>query len=305
MKRYRMIHTYTGQILRKSTALLLCGALAAASAGCSQTQGSGSSSSAASSEDVDKAETVYVKAAADGSTQEITVQTDLKNDSSSDQIADYSELTDIKNTEGSEEFIQESDGSILWENNGEDIHYEGTSDAELPVTVSITYYLDGTEISAEELAGKSGSLRIRFDYTNHTSQTVSVNGKNEETPVPFAVLSAVLLSEETASDVAVTNGKILSMNGQTVILGYACPGLTESLGLSGYELTEDISVPEYVEVTADVTDFELLPCFRRTITAERTGNRRQCTCTDNRRRNNRHGVSGSERIVCSCLCIFR
>ena len=42
-----------------------------------------------------------------------------------------------------------------------------------------------------------------------------------------------------------------------MIIGYACPGLSENLNLSDSELTKDIELPEYVEVTADVTDFEL------------------------------------------------
>ena len=42
-----------------------------------------------------------------------------------------------------------------------------------------------------------------------------------------------------------------------MIIGYACPGLAKNLNLSDSELTKDIELPEYVEVTADVTDFEL------------------------------------------------
>ena len=47
------------------------------------------------------------------------------------------------------------------------------------------------------------------------------------------------------------------MNDQNVVVGYACPGLKDSLKLTDYEPTEDISIPESVEVTADVTDFEM------------------------------------------------
>lgn len=76
-------------------------------------------------------------------------------------------------------------------------------------------------------------------------------------PVPFAVISAMILPEDTASNIQVTNGKIFTMNNQSVVVGYACPGLKDSLKLTDYEPTEDISIPESVEVTADVTDFEM------------------------------------------------
>ena len=62
----------------------------------------------------------------------------------------------------------------------ENITYEGTGSAELPVDVSISYELDGQAIEPEELAGKSGQLKIRFDYKNKTTQTIKVDGKEEQ-----------------------------------------------------------------------------------------------------------------------------
>lgn len=214
------------------------------------------SSKKQSDEEKDKTETVYAKADADGTVNEITVNTVLKNKNEK-KIQDYSNLTDIKNTKGDEEYTKQSDGTILWDNQGEDIEYEGKSSEQLPVTVQISYFLDDKEISPKELAGKSGSLKIRFDYENHTKKETNVNGKKEELPVPFAAISALLLSEDNATNIEVKNGKVISLDGQNLIIGYACPGFSENLNLSDSELTKDIELPEYVEVTADVTDFEL------------------------------------------------
>ena len=207
------------------------------------------------SEEKDKTETVYVKSDAKGNPREITVQTKLKNTGDGDTIKDYTNLTDIKNKEGDEAFTQNADGTVEWENHGEDITYEGTGSAELPVAVSISYELDGQAIEPEELAGKSGQLKIRFDYKNKTTQTIKVDGKEEQVSVPFAVISTMLLSDDHASDIEVENGKVMDIDGQKLVIGYACPGLTKSLKLVTYEPTEDIDIPEYVEVTADVTDF--------------------------------------------------
>ena len=98
------------------------------------------------SEEKDKTETVYVKSDAKGNPWEITVQTKLKNTGDGDTIKDYTNLTDIKNKEGDEAFTQNADGTVEWENHGEDITYEGTGSAELPVDVSISYELDGQAI---------------------------------------------------------------------------------------------------------------------------------------------------------------
>lgn len=208
-------------------------------------------------EEKDKTETVYVKSDAKGNPREITVQTKLKNTGDGDTIKDYTNLTDIKNKEGDEAFTQNADGTVEWENHGEDITYEGTGSAELPVDVSISYELDGQAIEPKELAGKSGQLKIRFDYKNKTTQTIKVDGKEEQVSVPFAVISTMLLSDDHASDIEVENGKVMDIDGQKLVIGYACPGLTKSLKLTTYQPTEDIDIPEYVEVTADVTDFSL------------------------------------------------
>lgn len=214
------------------------------------------SSEKQSDEEKDKTETVYAKADADGTVKEVTVNTVLKNKNEK-KIQDYSNLTDIKNIKGDEEYTRQSDGTILWDNQGEDIEYEGKSSEQLPVTVQISYFLDDKEVSPKELAGKSGSLKIRFDYENHTKEETNVNGKKVELPVPFAAISALLLSEDNATNIEVKNGKVISLDGQNLIIGYACPGLAKNLNLSDSELTKDIELPEYVEVTADVTDFEL------------------------------------------------
>lgn len=205
----------------------------------------------------DKTETVYVKADAEGNVQEISVETVLKNRNNGESLPDYSKLSDIKNMEGDEEFTQNEDGSILWENHGEDISYKGKSSESLPVSVKVSYYLDGEAITPDALAGKSGAVRIRFDYENHTSQRVTVNGRNMEVQTPFVLMSMLFLPLDTFSNVRVTNGKVMTGGDDQIVIGYASPGLSDSLKLESYGPTEDVTVPDYVEITADVSEFEL------------------------------------------------
>lgn len=205
----------------------------------------------------DKTESVHVKATADGTPEEITVDVTLKNPGSSAPLKDKTNLEDIKNTEGDEEYTLQSDGTLLWENKGTDIQYKGTSKEKLPVSVKVTYTLNGKEMQPDQLAGKSGRLKIRFDYENQTTETIRVEGENVTVKVPFVMLSALFFDEDTAANIEVENGKVVDMDGQSVVIGYALPGLADSLKLTDFEPTEDMDIPEYVEVSADVTDFSL------------------------------------------------
>lgn len=205
----------------------------------------------------EKTESVHVKAKPDGTPEEIAVEVTLKNPGDSDVILDKTSLTNIKNTQGDEEYTLQPDGTLLWENKGANISYKGTATTDLPVKVHLTYYLDGKEIAPEKLAGQSGKLKLRFDYENTTSQMIYVDGKNVNVKVPFVMLSALFLDEDTASNISVENGKVVDLDGQQVVIGYAMPGLADSLKLADFEPTEDVDIPEYVEVTADVTDFSM------------------------------------------------
>ena len=207
-------------------------------------------------EQKDKTETVYVDANADGSVKKITVKDWLRRNGDG-EIIDFSNLKDIKNTEGDEEYTQNADGTITWENKGEDISYEGTSDQQLPVTTKVTYYLDGKEIKPEDLAGKSGKVKIRFDYTNNESRTVNIDGKDVEVKVPFLAASVLMLPGDKFKNVKVSGGKVMADQDQSIVIGTAFPGLADSLKLKDYEAAKDIDLKDYVEVTADVENFEL------------------------------------------------
>ena len=207
-------------------------------------------------EQVDKSEVVYAKADASGNVKEVRVDAVLKNHGDLDAMADVSRLTEIRNMEGDEEYTQDGE-KLSWENHGEDISYRGTATDELPVRVKVRYELDGKEISPEELIGKSGHVVIHFDYENLTKEKVTVEDTEYEVPVPFIFLSAVTLDEEKFVNVKVSHGKVMKQEGMIFAIGYAIPEVRDALGLADYEMTEEIDLPEKVEIEADVTDFEL------------------------------------------------
>lgn len=131
------------------------------------------------------------------------------------------------------------------------------ADADVPVSVKVTYYLNGKKISAKDMKGKSGTVKIRFDYTNLETMHVSVDGEESSVPVPFLMISAVMLPEDTFSNVEVSNGKVLENEDQQIAVGIAFPALDAQLDLKNNELTKEIQLPDYVEITADAEDFEL------------------------------------------------
>ena len=203
--------------------------------------------------DVDKDETVYVFAKANGDVDNILVNETLKNRDKSDKIEDTTDLKDIVNVKGDETFTQNGN-KITWDAAGNEISYQGTTDKQLPVSVKATYYLDGNEISPEELAGKSGKVKIRLDYTSNEKVTKEVNGKEENISVPFVAVSGMVLSDNF-TNIQVTNGKYLAQGESNIVVGYAVPGLDSGVKDAAKDL--DTEIPDYVEVSADVTDFSL------------------------------------------------
>ena len=205
---------------------------------------------------VDKAETFYAKANADGTVTETTVEVTLKAQDGQ-TIPDAAALRDITNKEGDEDYTCGADNALTWQNHGTSITYEGRTDAALPVTTRVTYYLDGQEIAPGSLAGRSGRVRIRFDYTNHTRETVTVDGQDYTVCVPFTAVTALILDGTKFTNIEAENGKVMDLDGQTAVLGMAMPGLADSLCLSGFEPMKDVEIPAFFEISADVTDFAL------------------------------------------------
>ncbi len=178
------------------------------------------------------------------------------------------------------------------DDDGNDNYIMEDSDNDLPIDIKVSYTLDGKEVTADELAGASGHVTIRFDYTNNESRTVvledgdtdslpmvmaeeniaetkaQINGSAAEAEteytdgdtaeeatiyLPYAVVTGMLFDNEKFSNVEVTNGKAVNDGDRTIVVGCAFPGLQETLDID----TEDVEIPSYVEVSADVTNFEM------------------------------------------------
>lgn len=208
-----------------------------------------------SEKEIGKDETVYLISDATGNVTKTIVSDHLVNKDKATTLKDKSTLKDIENVKGDEEFTQSGD-DVTWQADGSDIYYQGTSTEKTPVSMKVSYKLDGKDVTPEELAGKSGKVTIRYDYTNNSKFTETVNGEEVSVCVPFAAITGMVL-DDSFTNVEVTNGKVQTSGNNNIVIGYALPGLKDSLDLKDSDLSGDVNVPEYFEVTADVENFSL------------------------------------------------
>ena len=195
------------QIIAAALAVTLAGSLTGISAFAANKQDTdattpepAATASAVESASSAAGETVYIIANTDGSAKKVIVSQQYDKDDPNAAQEAQSSLTDAQNVKG-------------------DSCWQGTTDKALPVTTAITYTLDGKVVSAEALAGKSGHVTIRFDYTNTQYETKTINGKSQKIYVPFAALTGLLLDSDSFSNVSVTNGKLVDDGDRTVVAG--------------------------------------------------------------------------------------
>ena len=178
-----------------------------------------------------KDETVYARLDGSGKVVSVTVSDQLKNVGSLKNIKDVSNLRDIENVKGDETFAQNG-GNLIWNGEGKDIVYQGTTEKELPIGIRVSYTLDGKEISAKDLEGKSGHLKIRYEYEN-------ITGDGNDTYTPFLMVTGLVLNMDVFSNVTIENGKLISDGDRDLAIGMGIPKLKDALNVA------DIDIPDY------------------------------------------------------------
>lgn len=198
-----------------------------------------------------KDETVYSDLDSKGNPYKTIVSTHINNEDNEKIINDLSDLLNIENTNGDEKFSQDGN-NLIWDANGADIYYQGESQKELPIECNIKYELDGKEILAEELLGKSGKVKITLEYTNKDEHSVNINGKYERLYTPFVVVAGTTIENTNNSNIEISNGKVINDGTKTMVLGLALPGMQESLNIS----KSIVDIPNNIEIIMDTTNFE-------------------------------------------------
>jgi len=199
-----------------------------------------------------KEETVYALVDGSGAVRQLIVSDWIKNAGKEANILDRTELKNLTEVKNGENYTREEDNLCIWNAQGNDIYYQGEIEKDLPVSMKIVYLLDGKEINPQELAGKSGHVVIRYEFTNHQYEMRDVEGVQEKIYVPFAAVTGMILDNTQFCNITVSSGRVINDGNRSIVAGLAFPGLAESLGL-----TESKNFPEFVEIEADVEGFSL------------------------------------------------
>ncbi len=199
-----------------------------------------------------KDETVYSKINTNNELYSTLVTSKISNNSRDDLIDDISNLLNIENLSGDEEYSRNGN-TITWKTNGNNITYKGSSNQDLPIKLNIKYELDGQEVEPQEIVGRNGKVKVILDYENLDAHTKLVNGKYVKMYTPFVVVAGSIINNENNTNIEISNGKVIDNGNSSIVIGIAMPGLQESLGIS----SSDISIPSKIELMMDSNDFEM------------------------------------------------
>lgn len=202
-----------------------------------------------------KTETVYVNTDASGRVSDITVTDWIHTDKAQVKVSDKSSLENIINVKSDRKPVKEN-GGITWHMDTTDIYYSGKSNKTLPVNIKIKYFLDGKEISADNIAGKSGRVEMHISVENTLYKTEKINGKDVKVYNPIAVIGGMILPESKFTNAALQNGKLIGDGTKEIALIVSMPGMNETLGLDKLNIPELNFATEFT-LTADVESFSM------------------------------------------------
>ncbi|GEM_PF-1119287 len=191
---------------------------------------------------VTKEETVYVVTDSTGAQTDVIVSDHLVNKDQVQTISDETTLSDIENVKGEETFEQNGE-ELTWDAGGNSIYYQGTTTEEVPVTMDVTYRLDGEVVSGSELQGKSGKAEITIRYEN--------SAEYEGTTIPFIVMTGLVVTDESFKNIKISKGKVIDDGDKLLVVGMAAPGLAQTLGIGESEL----GIGSNVVITGDAENF--------------------------------------------------
>ena len=205
----------------------------------------------------EKTETVYSVLNSDGSISDTIVSSWLHDEDGINNIKETLNLTDVKNIKSNEKPSKDGN-TYTWNAKGNDVYYEGTATKQLPVSVKIRYELDGQEISANDIQGKSGHLKLTISFTNNYSEVKNINGKSIVIHPSYLAGGMLNMSTGKFSNVKCESGKIVN-DGTNEMLAFAnIPGLNETLKSAGLDkVNNQLGISDDVTVEADVNDFDL------------------------------------------------
>ena len=177
----------------------------------------------------EKEEVIYITLGADG-TQKNTY---VVNSFAGGEITDYGDYTSVKVLNTSDP-IQQGGDLVTLSSSADKVYYQGDlAEAEIPWNISLRYYLDGTEYSPEEIAGKDGKLEIQFQITENPDCSGTFFDD-------YALQASFTLDTEQCRNIEAPDATIANVGSSKQLTYTVLPG-------KGIDTA----------ITADVTDFEM------------------------------------------------
>ena len=216
--------------------------------------------------EVKKDESVYVTLGYTGNLEKTTVSDWIHSEEGGITVFDKSELKNIKNVKSDVE-PEKNGENLIWDMDGNNLYYQGTTNKDIPLDIAIKYYYEDEEIDPEDLAGKSGKIKIEIDIKNKEYKDADINGKMRKIYTPFVVAGEVTLPNDKFKDVSVEGATTIS-EGNNILVAFAkMPGLSDSLELDSIPFEKvnevkdkaDILNDKKIVVEADAEEFSLGP----------------------------------------------
>ena len=235
--------------MKKAISLVTCTALAA---GCC-------TMAFAADSPVTKDENVFLFLNPDGSIQSQVVSDWLHSDSGLRGVTDRTSLTDITNLKSDAAYTLNGD-ALTWDTDNHDVYYQGSSTQTPPVTASIRYELNGQEMTAAEMLGKAGHVKITVKLTNHLKKTYQIGGAARSVYTPFATVVSMALGADDFTNVKAEHGTVQTDSQTQMVAFVTLPGMQETFkGLLTGDLS-DLNDKLLDEVTLEAdTDAFVMP----------------------------------------------
>ncbi len=235
--------------MKKAISLVTCTALAA---GCC-------TMAFAADGPVTKDENVFLFLNPDGSIQSQVVSDWLHSDSGLRGVTDRTSLTDITNLKSDAAYTLNGD-ALTWDTDDHDVYYQGSSTQTPPVTASIRYELNGQEMTAAEMLGKAGHVKITVKLTNHLKKTYQIGGAARSVYTPFATVVSMALGVDDFTNVKAEHGTVQTDSQTQLVAFVTLPGMQETFkGLLTGDLS-DLNDKLLDEVTLEAdTDAFVMP----------------------------------------------
>ena len=212
-----------------------------------------------SGENTDKEEVVYINLNNNGLVDKVYAV----NIFDSENIIDYGDYSQVRNM-NTKDVLDYNDGKVVTTNSSDKLYYEGVlENTEVPWNIDISYYLNGTKINVDDIAGCSGSLEIKMSITEN-EKCNSVFFEN------YALQGTVLLDTKNCTNIESEEATMANVGSQKQLSYMILPNKGKEISIKAnvkdfempsisfngvkFNLSVDVNTDELTDKVKELTD---------------------------------------------------